>query len=153
MRRAHVLKQAGFATTVAVLLTGCGGGGSSSGAAPAAVPQDCPAYIAGRSLVYPEPGTVKVATSVGVIVVSGDVAEVTLQPTVGEPIVSVTTVPVPSPLPTPDGPALNPPDTAFSIPVLASGQTYSVIAQNGTATPSPATCANDLPEQLGSFST
>jgi hypothetical protein len=129
-----------------MLLTSCAG----STTAPIGSGVNCPQVIVTKSLVYPAPGSTGIPDSIASVVVAGPIGKVTLQPSVGLPVVSTSMVPVPSPIPSPNAAPVNPPTTAFAVPPLTASTTYAVIVQDTAAL---AACPEGGPQAVGSFTT
>jgi hypothetical protein len=114
---------------------------------PSSTPTFCPVIDpVFQTLVQPAAGATNVAPNIGIILVRGPIASLTLQPPTGPPIVTSTIVPLPLSAgpPNPGGPLIG-----FAIPLLAAGTTYTVTAHDDvviTGCPSPSV-------GLGSFTT
>jgi len=102
----------------------------------------CPMYVIAKHLVYPETHASHVSTKLGTIVVSGvdSNASLTLEANSATAIVTTTTKRVAS-------------NTGFVIPVLHRHTTYRVIVRQNPQHGAQRSCPNNMPAEIGSFST
>ena len=127
------------------MLAACGGAGTAVGQG-----HVCPQVIETNFLAYPAPGSTGIPDAAHVVVVIGQVDQVTLRPMVGPPIVTTSQVSVPSPIPSPNAENGSSPEKAFAIPTLLASTTYTAISELTTRDPA---CPFGSPQTIGSFTT
>jgi hypothetical protein len=110
----------------------------------------CPMFVVQKTLLQPRPRSVDVPRGVGVVHVSGvDLrATLTLKPASGKSISGTPIAP-----PRDRQQATAPMEALFAIPPLEANTRYDVTVRENPAHGAPANCPNNLPANLGSFTT